>query len=141
MEQNKEKLSKTRLREEIFKIYFAAQFARLDMEELENFFEENNILNKEDQEYIKKFLDLKYENEKYLRDTIEKYLKKDWEYSRVGRMKKAALELSILEIKEGTPFKVVINEIVKILKLYEDEKAAKFVNGILASYIKDNNFN
>lgn len=141
MKENKEQLSKTRLREELFKIYFAAQFTKLGIEELEIFFEENNILNIEDQEYIKKLLDLKYENEKYLKDTIEKYLKEEWEYSRVGRMKKAAIELSIIEIKEGTPFKVVINEIVKILKAYEDEKAAKFVNGILASYIKDNNFN
>lgn len=133
------RISKTELREKIFQIFFASQFNKMDTETLEEFLNENNVLNKDDVNYVNKILDLKYENEEKLEKTIKKYLKENWEYSRIGKIKIAAIELAIIEIENGLPYKIAINEIVKIVKIYEDEKAAKFVNGILASYVRENN--
>lgn len=133
------RISKTELREKIFQIFFASQFNKMDSETLEEFLNENNVLNKDDVNYVNKILDLKYENEEKLEKTIKKYLKENWEYSRIGKIKIAAIELAIIEIENGLPYKIAINEIVKIVKIYEDEKAAKFVNGILASYVRENN--
>lgn len=133
------RISKTELREKIFQIFFASQFNKMDTETLEEFLNENNVLNKDDVNYVNKILDLKYENEEKLEKTIKKYLKENWEYSRIGKIKIAAIELAIIEIENGLPYKIAINEIVKIVKIYEDEKASKFVNGILASYVRENN--
>lgn len=133
------RISKTELREKIFQIFFASQFNKMDSETLEEFLNENNVLNKDDVNYVNKILDLKYENEEKLEKTIKKYLKENWEYSRIGKIKIAAIELAIIEIENGLPYKIAINEIVKIVKIYEDEKASKFVNGILASYVRENN--
>lgn len=131
------KYSITKIREFLFKLFFVLQSEKIDMEILEYFFEDNNIKNSENKEYIFKILDYRNENETKLKETINKYLRKDWEYSRISKISKSAIELAISEIEEGLPYKVAINEILKLVKKYEDEKAAKFVNGILASYIKD----
>ena len=48
------------------------------------------------------------------------------------------LELAIYEIKFGQiPYKVVINEAVELAKSYGEDKSKNFVNGILASIVKE----
>ena len=37
------------------------------------------------------------------------------------------------------PYKVVINEAVELAKKYGEEVSASFINGVLASVVKDNN--
>ena len=39
----------------------------------------------------------------------------------------------------GLPYKVAINEVVELAKKYADEAAPTFVNGILASVVKEKN--
>ena len=41
-------------------------------------------------------------------------------------------------MQEGLPYKVAVNEAVELAKSYEDEVSSKFINGVLASYIKEN---
>ena len=36
------------------------------------------------------------------------------------------------------PYKVVINEVVELAKRYGDDNSKAFVNGVLASIVKDN---
>ena len=48
------------------------------------------------------------------------------------------LKLAIYEIKyTQVPFKVAINEAVELAKKYGDENSKTFVNGILASIVKE----
>ena len=48
------------------------------------------------------------------------------------------LKLAIYEIKfTDIPYKVAINEAVELAKKYGEDKSKNFVNGILASVVKD----
>ena len=48
------------------------------------------------------------------------------------------LKLAIYEIKfSDIPYKVAINEAVELAKKYGEDKSKNFVNGILASVVKD----
>lgn len=132
------KHSMTEIREIIFKIFFAMQKEEMPKDVIEYILEDNEIKGKKNKEQIYKLLDLKKEKQDELVDIIKKYLRDDWEYSRISRVCVSAIELAVLEIESGLPYKIAVNESLNIVKKYEDEKASKFVNGILASYIKEN---
>ena len=69
---------------------------------------------------------------------IEKNLKEDWKLSRISKMDLSILELAIYEIEfSEVPYKVAINEAVELSKKYGEDKSKNFVNGILASIVKD----
>ena len=72
-----------------------------------------------------------------LKATIVKYAK-GYEYDRIYKTDLALLFLSCYEIKyTDTPSAVVANEAVEIAKIYSDVKSHAFINGILASVIKE----
>ena len=67
----------------------------------------------------------------------EKYKKETWEYGRIDKSSIALIKLAIIEIEYlNIPYKIVINECINICKKYSEEKNTKFINGILANYIK-----
>ena len=50
----------------------------------------------------------------------------------------AILKLAIYEILYSeVPYKVAINEAIELAKKYGDESSKKFINGILASIVKE----
>lgn len=68
---------------------------------------------------------------------IVKYAK-GYEYDRIYKTDLALLLLACYEIKfTDTPHAVVVNEVVEIAKTYSDAKSHAFINGILASVIKE----
>ena len=68
---------------------------------------------------------------------IIKYAK-GYEYDRIYKTDLALLLLACYEIKfTDTPPAVVVNEVVEIAKTYSDVKSHAFINGILASVIKE----
>lgn len=72
-----------------------------------------------------------------LKALIVKYAK-GYEYDRIYKTDLALLLLSCYEIKfTDTPPAVVANEAVEIAKTYSDVKSHAFINGILASVIKE----
>ena len=67
-------------------------------------------------------------------------LKDEWKLSRISKMDLAILKLAIYEIKfSDVPYKVSINEAVELAKKYGEDKSKNFVNGVLASIVKENN--
>lgn len=53
-------------------------------------------------------------------------------------MNLALLKLAIYEIQyKEIPFKVAINEAVELAKTYGEESSPVFINGILASIVKE----
>ena len=57
---------------------------------------------------------------------------------RISKINLVLLKLAIYEILyTETPFKVVINEAVELAKKYGDDTSPNFVNGILASIVKE----
>ena len=69
---------------------------------------------------------------------IEKYAK-NWKFERISRVCTAILRVAMYEILylPEVPYKAAANEAVNLTKLYEDSSAASFVNGILASFIRE----
>ena len=65
-------------------------------------------------------------------------MKEDWKLNRISKMDLSILKLAIYEIKfTDIPYKVAINEAVELAKKYGEDKSKNFVNGILASVVKD----
>lgn len=67
-----------------------------------------------------------------------KQTKRRMELSRISKMDLTILKLAIYEIKfTDVPYKVSINEAVELAKKYGEDKSKNFVNGILASVVKE----
>ncbi len=75
------------------------------------------------------------------RDQIDKTIGKyaiDWSLDRIGKVDRSILAIAIEELSQGkTPASVVINEAVELAKKYSTPEAAKFINGILGAYLRD----
>ncbi len=69
---------------------------------------------------------------------IEKYLK-GWKLNRISKVAKAILRLAIYEIMfvEEIPVNVSINEAIELAKLYGEDAAPGFINGVLGAYIRE----
>ena len=67
-------------------------------------------------------------------ELINKFAK-SWKTNRMAKVDLAILRVSVGEILyiEDTPAPVAINEAVKMAKKYADERAKKFINGVLGS--------
>ena len=78
------------------------------------------------------------ENKEEIIKKIEKNLKEDWKIERISKIDLVILKLAIYEIKyKELPYKVVINEAVELAKKYGEDNSKNFVNGILASIVKE----
>ena len=65
-------------------------------------------------------------------------MKSNWKIERISKIDLSLLELAIYEIKyKEVPYKVAINEAVELAKKYGEENSKTFVNGILASIVKE----
>ena len=136
-EEKKKGLSRRRLREEAFKILFSMQFIKVNEEKVEIYCDINGIGNREDIAYIVNIVNIYNEKNEYLEKIIEENKKETWDYSRIDKIAIALIKLSIIEIEFlEIPFKISINECINICKKYNEEKNTKFINGILANYVK-----
>ena len=128
------------MREQAFKLIYSLEIQKKENyeEQIELFLEANNIQNKETIEYIRDAILGLQEHKKEILSQIEKNLKSDWRLERISKIVLSILELAIYEIKyKELPYKVVINEAVELAKKYGEDTSKNFVNGILASVIKE----
>lgn len=139
-------LSRSALREHIFKIVFSSEFRK--EEEAAGYvgLYTDSIADEKDEP-----LEIKDEDAAYIREKSERIIlmlpeidemisqyAKGWSSSRIGKAEMAILRLAIYEIlyDEDIPQNVAINEAVELAKKYGDEQAPGFVNGILSSVVK-----
>ena len=136
-EEKAKPLSRRKLREEAFKIIFSMEFLEVDDDKVDIYCNINGIGNTEDIDYLKNIVDIYNNNNKYLENIIKDNKKDTWEYERIDKSSIALIKLAIIEIEYlNMPYKIVINECINICKKYSEEKNTKFINGILANYIK-----
>lgn len=71
---------------------------------------------------------------------ISENLKSKWSLERLTATDRTLLRLGLFEIVyfEETPDRVALNEIIEIAKKYSDETSAKFINGLLSQFVKEN---
>ena len=129
-------MNRSAIRENAFKLIYSLEIQNVEnlKEQIELFFESNEI-NDEDVNNVIFGIE---NNKNEILNQIEKNLKEDWKLSRISKMDLSILKLAIYEIKYNEiPFKVAINEAVELAKKYGEDKSKNFVNGILASVVKD----
>lgn len=134
-------MKRTELRELTFKLIYSEMIQKsLDKEDIENYLEENFIQAEKEKEYVQNVLKGIHEEEENIISAIKKNLKQDWTIERITKIDLAILKLAIYEMVYGkTPYKVAINEAVELAKKYGEDNAKSFVNGILASIVKEEN--
>jgi len=132
-------VNRSKAREAAFKLLYQIEIQKeVNKEDIELFFENNEINSLDAKEYINDMVDGINKNSKYILENISKNLKQDWKLERVSKINLALLKLAIYEIKyKELPYKVVINEVVELAKKYGEETSHSFINGILASVVKE----
>lgn len=134
-------MNRSKARDMAFKYLYQAEVQKENNENIVNIFIENNeIADTEAKEYILNIAKGVEKNREVITLEIEKNLKQDWKIDRISKVTLAILKLAVYEIKYAKiPFKVAINEAVELAKKYGEDTAPQFVNGILASIVKENN--
>ena len=89
-------------------------------------------------EYVKNVASGIKEHGEEITEKIAKNLKTGWTIERISKVDVSLLKLAIYEIKyKQIPYKVAINESLELAKKYGEETSKNFINGILASVVKE----
>ncbi len=134
-------MTRSELREEIFKLLFRVEFnAPEDMEEQKRLFLlcDPDLYTESDEAYISQ----KYENIVAVLPEIDSLLvekTEGWNKKHMGKVELTILRLAVYEIlKDDTvPAGAAINEAVELAKKYGQENAGGFVNGVLAKFVRE----
>ena len=131
-------MSRTELREHIFRMLFRVEFNNAEeMKEQEQFyFDDLEEATGKDQEYILS----KYRSIDEKKEDIDQLLNEvteGWKTTRMNRVDLTILRLATYEIKwdEDVPTGVAINEAVELAKKYSSDDGPAFVNGVLAKIV------
>ena len=101
------------------------------------FLQENEIEKQEVIDYIKDIIIGINSNYSEIKELIEYCLTDKWKIDRLSKINLSILKLAIYEIKyKDIPYKAEINEAVELAKKYGEDTSSKFINGALATAVK-----
>ena len=135
-------MNRTESREASFKLLYSIQISPDSelQEQIDLFMEAEEIDDKEAIEYINNVIKGINDHNEEIEKQISDNIKQGWTIARISKVDLTLLKLGIYEILyTDIPFKVVINEVVKIAKKYGDDSSSSFINGVRASIIEKNN--
>lgn len=133
-------MNRSAAREETFKIVYSLEVQKEENieEQIELYIENANLKEKELLAYIHSTIQGIENNLTMIDHKIEENLKSDWKIDRISKIDLSLLRLSIYEILfTDIPYKVAINEAIELSKKYSEERSSNFINGILASIVKE----
>ena len=132
-------MKRTEIRELTFQLLYSHEIQKeMDEEQIKLFLEENNITEEQQIAYIQDVFQGIETYKEQIEKLIADNLKENWTMQRIAKIDLAILKLAIYEmIFAKLPYKVVINEAGELAKKYGDDNAKSFVNGILASIVKE----
>lgn len=133
-------MNRSAIRELTFKLIYSQEIQKDENieEQIELFLEANDIKDKNTIEYINDVIKGIETNKEEILALIEKNLKSDWKLDRISKVDLSLLELAIYEMKyKNLAYKIVINEVVELAKKYGEDQSKKFINGVLASIVKE----
>lgn len=132
-------MKRSAAREDAFKLLYSLEIQKENLDEqLEMYFENEEIAAQEIKDYISDVVKGIENNIFDIQNKISENLKKDWKIERISKINLVLLKLAIYEILyTETPYKVAINEAIELAKKYGDDNSPNFVNGILASIVKE----
>lgn len=132
-------MNRTKAREEAFKLLYSMEIQKEDEEEQVDLYIENNeITDEKTIQYIKDIWSGVETHKEEINQKISSNLKVDWKLERLSKVDLSLLKLAIYEmLYKQIPFKVAINEVIELAKKYGEDNSASFINGILASIVKN----
>ena len=135
-------MKRSAIRELAFRLIYSLEIQKPENleEQIELYLECEEVEENEAKEYIKDAVLGIKEHIDEIQGLIEKNLKADWKIDRISKIDLSLLKLAIYEIKyKQIPYKVAINESLELAKKYGEETSKNFINGILASVVKEIN--
>lgn len=133
-------MKRSAIRELTFRLIYSLEIQKEPNleEQIQLYLECNEVEEQEAKEYIKDAIIGINKNIREIVNLIEKNLKADWNIDRISKIDLSLLKLAIYEIKyKQIPYKVAINESLELAKKYGEESSKNFINGILASIVKE----
>lgn len=137
-------MQRSAMRELAFKLIYGLEMQQEteNLEQVDIFVESNEITDENVMNYLKDIQKGLVENSNEINTLIENNLKENWSLNRVSKVNLSLMKIAIYEmLYKNLPYKVAINEVVELAKKYSDESAPVFINGILASIVKEKNLN
>lgn len=132
-------MQRSAMRELAFKYIYGIEIQKnVESDNLELFVENNEIDEKDVQDYLTKIdLGIKEHNSE-IEELIVHNLRENWSLDRISKVNLSLIKLAIFEMLYlDLPYKVAINEVIELAKRYSDNQASTFINGILASVVKE----
>ena len=131
-------MSRTKMREFAFKLIYSLEVQNTyNLEEQIDLYIQENEIQEEMADYIKDTVFGIKENLTDIEEIIKKCITEKWTIDRISKINISILKLAIYELKyKDIPFKVVINEAVELAKKYGEDSSSKFINGALATAVK-----
>ena len=127
------------MRELAFKLVYSLEVQHDENieEQIELYIQENEIEKQDVIDYIKDIINGINSNSQEIEEIIKKCLTEKWTIERISKINLSILKLAIYEIKyKDIPYKAEINEAVELAKKYGEDTSSKFINGALASAVK-----
>ena len=136
-------MQRTAMRELAFKLIYGIEVQKeVSDEQLDLFVEDNEITDEKVVKYLKDIKDGLTEYKEEIDSLISNNLKENWSLNRISKINLSLIKIAIFEmVYQNLPYKVAINEVVELAKKYADDSAPVFINGILASVVKEKNLN
>ena len=136
-------MQRSAMRELAFWLVYGMEIQK-DLEEdtLEIFFENNEITEQEVKDYLREVKEGIEKHKSEIDELVVHNLKQNWSLNRVSKINLSLIKLAIFEMLYlNLPYKIAINEVVELSKKYADEQSPVFINGILASVVKEKGLN
>lgn len=132
-------MQRSAMRELAFQLIYGIEMQKeTESDVLELFYENNNIEADDVKEYLSKIKSGLEVHKDEIDELITHNLKQNWSLNRISKINLSLIKIAIFEmLYENLPYKVAINEVIELAKRYSDGQAPTFINGILASIVKE----
>ena len=132
-------MNRTEMRELAFKLIYSLEIQNSDNieEQIELYLQQNEIESQKVIEYIEDIILGMNKNKTEIEDIIKNCLTEKWTIERISKINLSILKMAIYEIKyKDIPYKAEINEAVELAKKYGEDTSSRFINGALATAVK-----
>ena len=133
-------MRRSEIRELAFKLIYSLEIQKIENldEQIELYIDSNQVTDTKAIDYIKDCVKGIEKNKEDINQTIQNSLTEEWKIERISKINLSLLKLAIYEIKyKNIPYKVEINEVVELAKIYGEDTSSKFINGALAKVVKE----
>ena len=133
-------MTRRQIRENLYKMLFQVEFHDKESlrTQIEIYLEDLEMADEKDKRELRDKFNELVENLEDIEAKIEEKAN-GWTITRIAKSELTILRLGVYELLyvEDVPNKVAINEAVELAKAYGADKASGFINGILASVVKE----